>query len=77
YAVTKKEILDTIKNSDRYSLENLVCLRVENHSFMLEGKEQLKEVTPGAYFGFLLDKGNLLSIVNMNTATQYEFTKGK
>ena len=70
-----EELLQTINAREEYGLEHFVCLTTTNESFLLNGAEQLSEPTQTHYCGFLLEDGERLSLLNMRTATQYEFTK--
>ena len=75
FGITEEELLQTINARAEYGLEHFVCLTTTNESFLLNGAEQLSEPTQTHYCGFLLEDGERLSLLNMRTATQYEFTK--
>lgn len=75
FGITEEELLQTINAREEYGLDHLVCLTTMNESFMLNGQEQLSEPMETYYCGFLLEDGERLSLLNMQTATQYEFIK--
>lgn len=75
YGVTKEEMQQVFDRNEEYSLDNFVCMTVDNDSFMLNGQEQLEENKEVSYFGFLLEDGTYLDIANMTTGTYYGFTK--
>lgn len=75
YGVTEDEMQQVFDKNEEYSLENFVCMTIENDSFMLNGEEQLDQNKEVSYFGFLLQDGTYLDIANMTTGTYYGFTK--
>lgn len=75
FEITNEEIQDIFDSNEEYSLENFVCMTVDNSSFMLNGEEQLAENKPMSYFGFLLRDNTYLDIVNMITGSYYGFIK--
>lgn len=75
FGITEEELLQTINGREEYGLEHFVCLTTTNESFLLNGTEQLSEPTQTHYCGFLLEDGERLSLLNMSTAGEYEFTK--
>lgn len=75
FGVTKDEMQQIFDSNEEYSLENFVCMTVDNESFMLAGEEQLEQNKEISYYGFLLQDGNYLDIANMVTGTYYGFMK--
>lgn len=75
FGVTKEEMQGVFDRNADYSLDNLVCMTVDNESFLLDGVEQLEENKEISYYGFLMEDGTYLDIANMTTGTYYGFTK--
>lgn len=75
YGITAEELTGLFSASEEYSLGNLVCLAAVNQTFILEGREQLSAPRETYYFGFLLEDGTHLSLLNLQTASRYEFAK--
>ena len=71
YGVTKSEIEQIIEVNDEYTKENFIVFDFDFYEFDLYGEKQ--EIP--AWYGFLLNNGTYLDVVNMNTASYYGFTK--
>jgi len=75
YGVTKQEIQDLLdRNPGYYSEEQLYCIVLNNQTCMINGTNTMTTPVTTPYYGFMLKSGTL-SLVNMNSATRYSFTK--
>lgn len=75
YNVTKSGLMEVINKTDRYMVEDFICIYTKNTTFMLEGKEQVSKPNIIPYMGFMLNDETVLDIANMKTGSYYGFTK--
>ena len=75
YNVTKSGFMEVINKTDRYMVEDFICIYTKNTTFMLEGKEQVSKPNMIPYMGFMLNDETVLDIANMKTGSYYGFTK--
>lgn len=75
YNVTKSGLMEVINKTDRYMVEDFICIYTKNTTFMLEGKEQVSKPNMIPYMGFMLNDETVLDIANMKTGSYYGFTK--
>ena len=77
YAVTAEDLDGLFERNEQYSVDNLVCIVLDNEECIVEGKntQDGNIITP--YYGFYVgqDGKEYLYIVNMNSPEYYNFLK--
>ena len=75
YGVTEDEIYDIIDANEEYTIDNLICIVLNNESCIVDGEETFDHTVMTPYMGcYLVDDDEVaLDIANMNTATYYWF----
>ena len=73
YALTRKEQEDLMARNQQYSEDNYYCLVLVNEKCMVGGKNTLSSEIITPYYGFYIK--NKLGLVNMRTATIFEFVR--
>lgn len=74
YGVEASELKHIIKKND-YSMDNLICLHIEYTAEVIDGEEIEIYNPDGYWYGIMEDDGESMMVVNMDTATEYNFEK--
>lgn len=73
YSRQNAEKMIEMQYDQKYSVKNFIAVSCQNESFMLQGEEQLTDVWPTAYCGFLVPEDNKLVLLNLSTGNWYWF----
>lgn len=74
YGVTNSELENLFASSDKYDISNFVVFNINLEAYTINGTNTT--VNKAIYwYGFLLNNNQTLQVVNMNTATYYNFTR--
>lgn len=74
YGVTKSELDKLFASSDKYDISNFVVFHINLEAYTINGTNTTVN-KPIYWYGFLLNNNQTLQVVNMNTATYYNFTR--
>ncbi len=74
FGVTKNELDKLFASNEKYNSSNFVVFNIKLEGYTINGKSTT--VNKDIYwYGFLLDNNQTLQVVNMSTATYYNFAK--
>lgn len=74
YGVTRSELENLFASSDKYDSSNFVVFNINLEAYTINGTNTTVNKTI-YWYGFLLNNNQTLQVVNMNTATYYNFTR--
>ena len=74
FGVTKDELLKLFDSNANYNQDNFVVFEINLVGYTIGGKDTVVN-QPIYWYGFLLNNNQNLQVVNMSTATYYNFTK--
>ena len=74
FGVTKDELLKLFDSNANYNQDNFVVFEINLVGYTIGGKDTVVN-QPVYWYGFLLNNNQNLQVVNMSTATYYNFTK--
>ena len=75
YGVTESELQKLFERNEKYSEENFVVFNLVYNKVVMSGENITPERPLVPWYGFILEDGTVLDVVNMNTGTYYTFTK--
>ncbi len=67
--------IDSIFNTSERTVDNMVCISINQKSVILDGAERLKGEQMNYYYGFMFEDGTYMQIMNLTTSTVYDFVK--
>ena len=74
FGVTTAELESLFASDEDFSREKFVVFEINLTGYVIGGQETIVN-SPIYWYGFLLNEDNNLQVVNMSTATYYNFTK--
>lgn len=75
YGVTKQELYDLFERNEDRKEENFVVFNLVYSGIIIGGETTVPTRPLVPWYGFILNDGTYLDVVNMNTASYYSFTK--
>lgn len=75
YGVTENDINTMINGNSQYSKENFIVFDFNYDAIRMDGKDGVPNVKRNPWYGFLLNEGKNLDVININTKASYKFTK--
>lgn len=75
YGVTEEELNTIFASDSKRTKENFVVFNMVYSSITIDGETSTPPRALVPWYGFILEDGTFLDVVNMNTASYYKFTK--
>lgn len=76
YGITESELEEMFANGvEEETKENFVVFNLVYSGIVIGGETTIPERPLVPWFGFILENGTYLEVINMNTTSYYEFTK--
>ncbi len=75
YGLTAIEQMNIISRNNNYTINDYYCLILNNETCIIDGENTLTSTVVTPYYGFYSKEDNVLNIINMNSATYYNFSK--
>ncbi len=75
YEVTFDEQMELFERVEEYELDNYYCLVLNNEMCVIDGENQIDEMTITPYYGFYFAEESIMDLANMNTGNYVAFSK--